>query len=117
MIGTVYLTNIEPKDIEKAKKEFAEKYPGDEYGTVEFVVREEEIDYGGDNSIIIILAEQLDLKKRKEICVSIEINVEELLESDAFWKAIEHYVERQEEQRRRFNLMKKMLEAYKEAKK
>jgi len=117
MEGTVYLVNIEAKDLKKAKDEFIKKYPGDEYGTVEFVVRGKDAEYVSDGDIIFMLRHYLDVDARKEICVSVEVNIEELLGMEAFWNAIEDYVEKREKERQRFNLMKKMLEAYKEAKK
>jgi len=113
MEGTVYLTNIETRDLEKAKEEFIEKYPGDEYGTIEFTVTKKDVEYMGNGDILIILRDYLDVKTRKEVYVSVEINIEELLEMEAFWDAIEDYVEKREKEKHCFNLMKKMLEAYK----
>ena len=112
MEGTVYLTNIEAKDLEKITEE-------DAFGakTSKLIVVGEDMDYLGNGNILLVLDDVIDLNKRKEICVTIEINVKELLERDAFWRAIEKYVEEREKERRRFDLMKKMLEAYKEGKK
>ena len=112
MEGTIYLTNIGVEDLEKTVEEDAF-----EAKTSRFDVIGEDMDYLGNGNIVLILDNVVDVRERKEICATIEINVEELLESDAFWKAVEKYVEKREKERWRFTLMKKMLEAYKEAKK
>ena len=112
MEGTIYLTNIEAEDLEKTVEKDAF-----EAKTSRFDVIGEDMDYLGNGNILFVLDNVVDLDKRKEICVTIEVNVGELLESDAFWRAIEKYVEEREKERRRFDLMKKMLEAYKEGKK
>ena len=111
MEGTVYLTNIEAEDLKKIIEEDAF-----EAKTSKFVVVGEDMDYLGSGNILLVLDNVIDVKERKEICVTVEINVEELLENDAFWRAIEKYVEEQEKERRRFNLMKRMLEVYKSQK-
>ena len=116
MKATVYLTNISAKDLQKGKEEFMKKYPGDRPGTIEFIATKTDIDYLGGGDIYIALKNYLDVKERKEIYVGVEVNIEELLEDDAFWDAIKDYVEEVEQEQKRYKFMKKLLEAREEMK-
>ena len=112
----VHLDNFSEKEIEAGKEEFAEKYPNDDGvgTTAEFTLDDFESEYVGDGDIYLSGETAVDVRRDSSIYVGITINIQELLEDESFWDAIESYVEKVEEEERRYNFMKALLKARKE---
>jgi len=112
----VEIKGLTEEDFEKAKKLYAERYSGEEdvgeaalfegCGKIE--------DYWGDGELWIA-AEIID-EEGKVLRVDIDLNVQELLDDNAFWDAVKDLVEQEEKRQKRIELLKRMIELREEIK-
>ena len=111
----VYLSGLTRKDFDEAKERFKEIYGKDpEAGKVALFEGEVEvIEYTGDGDVS--LQSKIIDDDKKWLHVSIDLNVRDFMESDAFWAAIEDYVQQLEKKRRREEFVKKLYEVWKKS--
>ena len=111
----VYLSGLTRKDFEEAKKRFKEIYGNDPEAGKEALFEGglEVIEYLGDGDVS--LQSKIIDEDKKWLHVSVDLNVRDFMESDAFWVAIEDYVKQLEKKRRREEFVKKLYEVWKKS--
>ena len=111
----VYLSGLTRKDFEEAKERFKEIYGNDPEAGKEALFEGglEVIEYLGDGDVS--LESKIIDEDKKWLHVSVDLNVRDFMESDAFWVAIEDYVKQLEKKRRREEFVKKLYEVWKKS--
>ena len=111
----VYLSGLTRKDFDEAKERFKEICRNDpEAGKVAlFEGGLEVIEYLGDGDVS--LQSKIVDEDKKWLHISVDLNVRDFMESDAFWAAIEDYVKQLEKKRRREEFVKKLYEVWKKS--
>jgi len=111
----VYLSGLTRKDLDEARERCKEIYGNDpEAGKVAlFEGGLEVIEYLGDGDVS--LQSKIIDEDKKWLHVSVDLNVRDFMESDAFWAAIEDYVKKLEKKRRREEFVKKLYEVWKKS--